>query len=114
MRAQGAELIEHGLDFQDAFEEAMRRATREGLHPMPSFHPELVRGVATAAFRKSARSLPAENAPGMPAISTQRTDPSTFAPSNAAVMASYMASVSAFFTGTAYPDGADAVGIGND
>src|SRR5262245_27283795 len=47
MRAQGAELIEHGLDFQDAFEEAMRRATREGLHPMPSFHPALVRGVAT-------------------------------------------------------------------
>src|SRR5262245_23903976 len=47
MRAQGVELIEHGLDFQDAFEEAMRRATREGLHPMPSFHPALVRGVAT-------------------------------------------------------------------
>src|SRR5262244_862781 len=51
----------------------------------------------SAPLRKSARSLPAENAPGTPAISTQRTDPSAFAPSNAAVIASYMASVSAFF-----------------
>ena len=55
MRAQGAELIEHGLDFQDAFEEAMRRATREGLHPMPSFHPALVRGVATYGFELFSR-----------------------------------------------------------
>jgi threonine dehydratase len=50
MRAQGAQLIEHGLDFQDAFEEAMQRATRERLHPMPSFHPALVCGVATYGF----------------------------------------------------------------
>src|SRR5262249_1999885 len=51
----------------------------------------------SAALRKSARSLPAENAPGTPAISTQRTESSAFAPSSAAVTASYMASVSAFF-----------------
>src|SRR5262245_38041931 len=51
----------------------------------------------SAALRKSARSLPAENAPGTPAISTQRTESSAFAPSSAAVIASYMASVSAFF-----------------
>ena len=53
--------------------------------------------VLSAALRKSARSLPAENAPGTPAISTQRTRSSVFAPSSAAVIASYMASVSAFF-----------------
>ena len=41
--------------------------------------------------------LLAENAPGTPAINTQRTEASAFAPSSAAVIASYMASVSAFF-----------------
>src|SRR5215472_16430383 len=51
----------------------------------------------STALRKSARSLPAENAPGTPAISTQRTESSAFAPSSAAVIASYMPSVSAFF-----------------
>src|ERR1700730_1945332 len=53
--------------------------------------------VLCAAVRKSARSLPAENAPGTPAIRTQCTESSAFAPSSAAVIASYMASVSAFF-----------------
>src|SRR5262245_61326293 len=51
----------------------------------------------SAALRKSTRSLPAENAPGTPAISMQRTESSAFAPSSAAVIVSYMASVSAFF-----------------
>jgi hypothetical protein len=41
--------------------------------------------------------LPAENAPGTPAISTQRTAALAFALSSAAVIASYMARVSAFF-----------------
>jgi len=49
MRAFGAELVEHGEDFQAAREEAVRRAGR-GLHMVPSFHPDLVLGVATYAL----------------------------------------------------------------
>ena len=47
MRAFGAELIEHGADFDEAREEAFRMAEAEGLFPVPPFHRELVRGVAT-------------------------------------------------------------------
>ncbi len=47
MRALGAELIEHGDDFQAAREHAAQRANGERLHYVPSFHPDLVRGVAT-------------------------------------------------------------------
>lgn len=47
MRALGAELIEHGVEFQEALEYSRELAAREGLHPLPSFHPWLVRGVAT-------------------------------------------------------------------
>ncbi len=47
MRALGAELVEHGREFQDALEYSRDLAAREGLHPVPSFHPWLVRGVAT-------------------------------------------------------------------
>ncbi|MFL6813398.1 MAG: threonine dehydratase [Bradyrhizobium sp.] len=50
MRAFGAKLIEHGDDFQAAREEAERRARLEGLELVPSFHPDLVRGVATYAL----------------------------------------------------------------
>ncbi len=50
MRALGAELIEHGTDFQAAREEAMRLAQARGLHAVPSFHRELVRGVSTYAL----------------------------------------------------------------
>lgn len=50
MAAFGAELIEHGDDFQEAREEAGRHAARDGLHMVPSFHPDLVRGVATYAL----------------------------------------------------------------
>lgn len=50
MRALGAELIEHGSDFQDAREAAMRCAAEEGLHSLPSFHPHLVQGVGTYAL----------------------------------------------------------------
>jgi len=46
-RAYGAELIEHGADFDEAREEAMRLAETEPLFPVPPFHRELVRGVAT-------------------------------------------------------------------
>jgi threonine dehydratase len=47
MRAQGAELIEHGDDFQAAREHAARLASERGLLMVPSFHPLLVRGVGT-------------------------------------------------------------------
>jgi threonine dehydratase len=48
MRALGVTLIEHGEEFQTASEHAARLAGKEGLHRVPSFHRELVRGVATA------------------------------------------------------------------
>jgi len=47
MRALGAELIEHGPDFQAAVEHARERAAQEGLFMLPSFHDLLVRGVGT-------------------------------------------------------------------
>ena len=50
MRAFGADLVEHGEDFQVAREEAGRRASRDGLEFVPAFHPDLVRGVATYAL----------------------------------------------------------------
>jgi threonine dehydratase len=50
MRAFGAELVEHGADFDEAKDECMRVAEARGLHPVPSFHPLLVRGVATYAL----------------------------------------------------------------
>lgn len=48
MRALGATLIEHGADFQESREHAQALAEREGLHMVPSFHRDLVAGVATA------------------------------------------------------------------
>ena len=50
MRAFGAELREFGADFDEARQEAMRVADAEGLFPVPPFHPELVRGVASYAL----------------------------------------------------------------
>ncbi|MGZ5872561.1 MAG: threonine dehydratase [Bradyrhizobium sp.] len=50
MRAFGANLVEHGSDFQSAREEAERHAIRDGLEMVPSFHPDLVLGVATYAL----------------------------------------------------------------
>jgi threonine dehydratase len=47
MRAFGAEVIEHGQDFDDAKHEAARLAEIEGLHMVPSFDVGLVTGVAT-------------------------------------------------------------------
>lgn len=47
MRALGAELVEHGADFQAAREHAQALAQRRGAHMVPSFHPDLVRGVAS-------------------------------------------------------------------
>jgi threonine dehydratase len=50
MRAFGADLVEYGEDFQAARMEAGRRAERDGLELVPSFHPDLVLGVATYAL----------------------------------------------------------------
>ena len=47
MRAFGAELIEHGQDFDVAKEEAHRLARERDLFFVPPFHPALVPGVAT-------------------------------------------------------------------
>jgi threonine dehydratase len=56
MRAFGANLVEYGQDFQAAREQAERHAQRDGLEFVPSFHRDLVMGVATYAlelFRKA-------------------------------------------------------------
>ena len=49
MRALGAELIEHGRDFDEAAEHALRTAVERDLEFAPSFHRDLVIGVATYA-----------------------------------------------------------------
>lgn len=50
MRSLGAELVEHGHDFQAALEHARALASAEKLHFVPSFHPLLVAGVASASL----------------------------------------------------------------
>lgn len=50
MRAFGARLLEHGKDFQDAYERAQELAREQDLHLVASFDPLLVRGVATGAL----------------------------------------------------------------
>ena len=47
MRAQGAELIVHGDDFQESLEFAEGLAEERGLFAMPSFDMDLVEGVAS-------------------------------------------------------------------
>ena len=48
MQALGAQLVEHGHDFQEAREHAQALALDRGAHMVPSYHPALVLGVATA------------------------------------------------------------------
>ena len=50
MRAFGAELVEHGSDFQAARERAQAFADEQGWHMVPSFHRDLVAGVASYAL----------------------------------------------------------------
>jgi threonine dehydratase len=50
MRAWGAELIEHGRDFDEAKDHAAQLAQRDGLYSIGPFHPELVAGVGTYAM----------------------------------------------------------------
>ena len=47
MRALGVTLVEHGDEFQDAREHAMALAAQRDAHMVPSFHKDLVCGVAT-------------------------------------------------------------------
>jgi threonine dehydratase len=49
MRGFGAELIEHGVDFQAAREHSVVVAEERGLEAVPSFHRDLCMGVATYA-----------------------------------------------------------------
>jgi len=59
MRALGAELIEHGDDFQAALEHSRALAAARGLHPVPSFHADLVlaNAVSALAFLQHAPAL---------------------------------------------------------
>ena len=50
MRAFGAELVEHGRDFDDAKQHAAVLAEKRNLEFVPSFHRDLVAGVATYAL----------------------------------------------------------------
>ena len=50
MQAFGARLVEAGHDFQAAFEHASELSRQEELHFVPSYHPLLVRGVASYAL----------------------------------------------------------------
>ncbi len=50
MKAFGADLVEFGHDFDEARLEAMRQAELNGWFPVPAFHREIVRGVATCAY----------------------------------------------------------------
>jgi threonine dehydratase len=61
MAALGARVVEHGDDFQEALEFSMELAHRDGLSFVPSFHSDLVRGVATCAleFLRAAPELDA-------------------------------------------------------
>ena len=47
MRAQGADLIEFGSDFQESKEHAQKLADQHGWHFVPSYHRDIVKGVAT-------------------------------------------------------------------
>jgi threonine dehydratase len=47
MRAQGANLIEFGTDFQESREYAGRLADEQGLHMVQPYHRDIVKGVAS-------------------------------------------------------------------
>ncbi len=49
MQGFGAELVVHGADFQESREHAARLGAELGLETVPSFHADLVAGVATYA-----------------------------------------------------------------
>jgi threonine dehydratase len=59
MRAQGANLIEYGSDFQEAKEHAESIAAQRDWHFVPNYHRDIVKGVATywLEFFSAARGL---------------------------------------------------------
>ncbi|MCY4065387.1 MAG: threonine dehydratase [Rhodospirillaceae bacterium] len=65
MQAQGAELVVHGSDFQEALEHAEALAGERGLHMVASFAAPLVHGTATYAleFFRAAPDLDAVYVP---------------------------------------------------
>jgi len=65
MESLGAELIVHGRDFDEARAHAARVAQERSLHVVPSFHPLLVKGVASYALElfRAVPSLDAVYAP---------------------------------------------------
>ena len=65
MQALGAELIEHGDDFQAALDHSRELARTRALHAMPSFHADLVAGnaVSALAFLTAAPALDAVYVP---------------------------------------------------
>jgi len=50
MKALGSTLIEHGSEFQESLEYAQQLADRDNLMMVPSFHRQLVSGVATCGW----------------------------------------------------------------
>ena len=56
MAGFGAELVVHGRDFQESLEHARTLAAERGLVFVPSFHPDLVAGVATGAAELHAQA----------------------------------------------------------
>ena len=50
MKAFGGELVEHGVDFDEAREKAAEMSDQMNLHMIPSFHEDLLRGVSTYAY----------------------------------------------------------------
>ena len=50
MRAWGAELIEHGRDFDEAKAHSAKLAREQGLESIGPYHPELVAGVGSYAY----------------------------------------------------------------
>lgn len=50
MEGFGAEVLVRGRDFQEAREQSARLAADRGQEPVPAYHPDLVRGVATYAL----------------------------------------------------------------
>jgi threonine dehydratase len=57
MEGFGADVIVHGRDFQEAREHAMLLAEEQGLQMVPSFHRDLVAGVATYAAELHEQAL---------------------------------------------------------
>ena len=63
MRGFGAELIEHGRDFQEAREHASTIAAERGFEVVPPFHRDLACGVGTYALELEIVGVVSEEAP---------------------------------------------------